>query len=72
MCRSCQGVTDRSVGNSGSGAARSTRPRSGEPGQPRSSERIDGIVAAITALGRATVREGHEGSVYDTRGVISI
>ncbi len=40
--------------------------------EPRSSERIDGIVAAVMALGRAMVREGHEGAVYDMRGFISI
>ncbi len=43
-----------------------------KPDKARSSERIDGIVAAVMALGRAMVREGHEGSVYDTRGVIVI
>ena len=42
-----------------------------KPDKKKSTERIDGIVAAIMALGRAMVRED-EGSVYDTRGVISI
>ncbi len=42
-----------------------------KPDKQRSSERIDGIVAAVMALGRAIVRED-EGSVYDTRGAIVI
>lgn len=42
-----------------------------KPDKQRSSERIDGIVAAVMALGRAIVRD-EGGSVYDTRGAIVI
>ena len=42
-----------------------------KPDEVRSSERIDGIVAAVMALGRAIVRD-EGGSVYDTRGAIVI
>ena len=42
-----------------------------KPDKQRSREKIDGIVAAIMALGRATAREEH-GSVYDTRGIPTV
>ena len=42
-----------------------------KPDKQKSSERIDGIVAAVMALGRVMVRDGG-GSVYDTRGVITV
>ncbi len=64
-------VTVRSVGNSGCGTDRRTWPRNWAPNQPRSSERIDGIVAAVMALGRAMVRE-ETSSVYEKRGIIVI
>jgi phage terminase large subunit-like protein len=40
-------------------------------GKQRSSERIDGIVAAVMALGRAMVSEP-KGSVYSTRGILTV
>ncbi len=39
-----------------------------KPSKKRSKERIDGIVATIMALGRATVSTGDGVSVYETRG----
>ncbi len=42
-----------------------------KPDKARSSERIDGIVAAVMALGRTMVRED-KGSVYQTRGLTII
>ena len=44
-----------------------------KPDKEKSTERIDGAVATIMALDRA-IRCGGEvtGSVYDTRGIISI
>ncbi len=42
-----------------------------KPDKQRSSERIDGIVAAVMALGRAMARNEHV-SVYETRGVIGV
>ena len=42
-----------------------------KPDKQRSSEKIDGIVAAVMALGRAIVREDHA-SVYETRGLITL
>ena len=41
-----------------------------KPSKARSSEKIDGIVSAIMAIGRAMVTEG--ASVYDTRGMLSL
>ena len=41
-----------------------------KPDKKRSTERIDGIVAAVMALGRATVGNQFV-SVYETRGVIT-
>ena len=41
-----------------------------KPSKKKSTERIDGIVAAIMALGRAMLRTEDGPSVYDTRGVI--
>ena len=42
-----------------------------KPDKQRSSERIDGIVAAVMAMGRAMVRE-ETASVYEKRGVMII
>ena len=42
-----------------------------KPDKKKSSERIDGIVAAIMALGRAMETREFR-SVYETRGVITI
>lgn len=42
-----------------------------KPTKAKSTEKIDGIVAAIMALDRA-IRNKDEGSVYDTRGIIFI
>ena len=41
-----------------------------KPDKQRSSEKIDGIVAAIMALGRAIARE--EESVYNERGLFIV
>lgn len=41
-----------------------------KPDRKRSSEKIDGIVALIMALGRAMVQAGPVGSVYEERGVV--
>jgi len=40
-----------------------------KPSKKRSTERIDGIVAAIMAIGRATVAQGDGRSVYSERGI---
>jgi phage terminase large subunit-like protein len=40
-----------------------------KPSKKKSTERIDGIVAAVMALGRAMLRDG-DGSVYEGRGVL--
>jgi len=42
-----------------------------KPSKKKSTERIDGIVALIMALGRAMVRE-EGGSVYDGRGILLV
>ena len=44
-----------------------------KPDKEKSAERIDGVVATIMALDRATRQQGKSrGSVYDTRGLLSI
>lgn len=44
-----------------------------KPNKARSSEKIDGIVALIMALGRAAVWDGSDGvSVYSKRGVLTV
>lgn len=44
-----------------------------KPDKKRSRDRIDPLVATIMALGRAMLRaRAEEGSVYDTRGVVTI
>lgn len=40
-----------------------------KPSKARSTEKIDGIVAGIMAIGRALVRDVNSGSVYETRGL---
>jgi len=42
-----------------------------KPSKGKSTERIDGIVATVMALGRAMVQPTHR-SVYETRGVLTI
>jgi phage terminase large subunit-like protein len=42
-----------------------------KPSKAKSTERIDGIVAAVMAVGRAATAE-KTGSVYDTRGIASL
>ena len=42
-----------------------------KPAKDKSTERIDGVVAAVMAIDQMT-RHGDETSVYDTRGVITI
>lgn len=41
-----------------------------KPDKKRSSERIDGLVALIMAVGRASVH-GKTGSIYETRGILT-
>jgi len=43
-----------------------------KPDKSRSTEKIDGVVSAIMALGRAIVQEKPATSVYNTRGIIYI
>jgi phage terminase large subunit-like protein len=43
-----------------------------KPNKKTSSEKIDGIVALIMALGRVMVRENTGPSVYETRGIITL
>jgi len=43
-----------------------------KPSKKKSNERIDGIVAAIMALGRAMATPPHKPSVYETRGLLVI
>lgn len=42
------------------------------PSKRRSNERIDGIVASIIAIGRATSQPQDSGSVYDDRGILTL
>ena len=41
-----------------------------KPSKKKSTERIDGIVAGIMALGRAMQQPEQQSSVYETRGLI--
>ena len=43
-----------------------------KPSKKHSTERIDGAVATIMALDRAIKCQNTGGSVYDTRGILSI
>ncbi len=43
-----------------------------KPSKKKSTERIDGIVACIMALGRAMIQPEDSGSVYETRGLITL
>lgn len=43
-----------------------------KPDKKKSSEKIDGIVALIMAIGRAIVQEQPRGSVYEERGLVTI
>ena len=44
-----------------------------KPDKEKSTEKIDGAVAAVMALDRAIRNEGdHGGSVYDERGILSL
>ena len=43
-----------------------------KPSKAKSTEKIDGIVALVMALGRLTVSTGPTRSVYETRGIISL
>ena len=43
-----------------------------KPSKKKSTERIDGIVASIMALGLAAVKCDEGGSVYDTRGILTL
>ena len=43
-----------------------------KPDKEKSTERIDGAVAMIMAVGRAMLRQGPQPSIYETRGVISL
>ena len=41
-----------------------------KPSKKKSTERIDGIVAGIMALGRAMLQPEDTGMIYDTRGPV--
>lgn len=41
-----------------------------KPAKDKSTEKIDGIVALIMALGRAIVQEGEGPSIYESRGIL--
>jgi phage terminase large subunit-like protein len=57
------------VGN----AAAETDPAGNvKPSKKRSREKIDGVVAAIMAIGRALVATGDGNSIYDERGVVTV
>jgi len=43
-----------------------------KPSKKKSEQKIDPIVAAIMAIGRAIVSEGDFDSIYDTRGILTI
>ncbi len=43
-----------------------------KPSKDKSTEKIDGIVALIMAIGRAMASEGTGRSVYETRGLIRL
>jgi phage terminase large subunit-like protein len=43
-----------------------------KPDRERSKDKIDGIVALVMALGRATVAPAERGSVYEDRGMVVI
>jgi phage terminase large subunit-like protein len=43
-----------------------------KPSKKKSSDKIDGIVALVMALGRAIVREEPPRSIYSTRGVLQL
>lgn len=43
-----------------------------KPSKRKSAEKIDGIVAAIMALGSLMVRDEDQGSVYDKRGLLFV
>ena len=46
-------------------------PRAVKPGEKKSTERIDGIVATIMGLGRSLLQQKPT-SVYDTRGLLFV
>jgi phage terminase large subunit-like protein len=43
-----------------------------KPDKSRSVDRIDGITTLVMSIGRATVQPEQQGSVYDTRGIITL
>jgi len=43
-----------------------------KPDKEKSTEKIDGIVALIMAIGRSMVRKEGSGNVYDERGLLSV
>ncbi|MHC4579791.1 MAG: terminase TerL endonuclease subunit, partial [Planctomycetota bacterium] len=43
-----------------------------KPSKKKSTERIDGIVALVMAIGRAIVREKPYRSIYETRGILQL
>jgi phage terminase large subunit-like protein len=43
-----------------------------KPSKSKSEGKIDGIVAAIMALGRASAGAGQGASVYETRGLLRL
>jgi phage terminase large subunit-like protein len=43
-----------------------------KPDKSKSAEKIDGMVALIMGLDRATRQGGNESSIYDERGIIAL
>jgi phage terminase large subunit-like protein len=43
-----------------------------KPDKEKASDKIDGVVAAVMALGRSMVQGAPERSVYETRGILSL
>ena len=43
-----------------------------KPDKDKSTEKIDGIVASVMAIGRWMERDRNPGSVYDTRGIMTL
>ena len=43
-----------------------------KPDKKKSSDKIDGIVSLVMALGRSMVTEIESGSVYDDRGLLTL
>ncbi len=75
-----EGVLERNVAHGGQSVLRwmmdnifvRTDPAGNiKPDKEKSTEKIDGAVAAVMALDRAVQNSGSMGSVYDERGILS-